>query len=93
MKRATILAALLASLPVTVLSNTQAQRAEVGPQGGPESLDKPRTDRLTLDMFLDMETAADPQLSPDGTTIIYTRGWIDKMNDRQIGRASCRERV
>ena len=36
---------------------------------------------LTLDTYLDMETVSDPQLSPDGSQIIYTRGWIDKMND------------
>jgi dipeptidyl aminopeptidase/acylaminoacyl peptidase len=50
-----------------------AQRAE----------EKPRSDRLTLDTFLDMETVSDPQLSPDGAQIIYTRGWVDKMNDRR----------
>jgi dipeptidyl aminopeptidase/acylaminoacyl peptidase len=43
----------------------------------------PRADRLSLDTFLDMETVSDPQLSPDGSQIIYTRGWIDKMNDRR----------
>ena len=45
--------------------------------------DKPRTDRLTLDTFLEMETVSDPQLSPDGAQIIYTRGWVDKMNDKR----------
>src|SRR5215210_5386208 len=54
-------------------SGLTAQRAE----------DKPKPDRLTLDMFLEMETASDPQLSPDGTQIIYTRGWVDKQNDRR----------
>ena len=39
--------------------------------------------RLTLDMYLEMETVSDPQLSPDGSQIIYTRGWIDKMNDKR----------
>ena len=39
-------------------------------------------DRLTLDTYLEMETVSDPQLSPDGSQIIYTRGWIDKMNDK-----------
>jgi hypothetical protein len=41
------------------------------------------TDRLTLDNYLDLETVSDPQLSPDGRQIIYTRGWIDKLNDRR----------
>ena len=43
----------------------------------------PKTDRLTLDLYLDMETVAEPQLSPDGTQIVYTRGWIDKINDKR----------
>jgi dipeptidyl aminopeptidase/acylaminoacyl peptidase len=30
-----------------------------------------------------METVADPQLSPDGKQIVYTRGWVDKMNDKR----------
>ncbi len=45
--------------------------------------DKPRMDRLTVETYLDMETVADPQISPDGAQIIYTRGWIDKMNDKR----------
>nr|MBA3296537.1 PD40 domain-containing protein [Acidobacteriota bacterium] len=45
--------------------------------------DKPKTDRLTLDTFLEMETVSDPQLSPDGAQVIYTRGWVDKMNDKR----------
>ena len=43
----------------------------------------PRTDRLTLDLYLDMETVAEPQISPDDTQIVYTRGWIDKINDKR----------
>src|SRR5829696_5783932 len=43
--------------------------------------DKSKSDRLTLDTFLEMETVSDPQLSPDGSQIIYTRGWVDKMSD------------
>ncbi len=77
---ATALAGLLAALPVTGLAKIQTEPAA---QARAESQDKPRADRLTLDTFLDMETAADPQLSPDGSQIIYTRGWVDKMNDRR----------
>ena len=43
----------------------------------------PPSDWLTLETFLEMETVADPRLSPDGRQILYTRGWIDKMNDRR----------
>ena len=40
-----------------------------------------KSDRLTLDVFLDMESVSDPQISPDGKKIVYTRRWVDKMND------------
>ncbi len=39
-------------------------------------------DRITLADYLEWETVSGPQLSPDGRQIIYTRGWIDKLNDR-----------
>jgi dipeptidyl aminopeptidase/acylaminoacyl peptidase len=61
--------------------------AALAAQGGARSeqpaQDTARSDRLTLDLFLEMETATDPQISPDGTQIVYTRGWVDKMNDRR----------
>jgi dipeptidyl aminopeptidase/acylaminoacyl peptidase len=40
-------------------------------------------DRLNLDLYWEYETVNDPQLSPDGAQIIYTRGWIDKINDKR----------
>ncbi len=39
--------------------------------------------KLSLEQYLDMESVSNPQISPDGTQIIYTRGWIDRMNDRR----------
>jgi dipeptidyl aminopeptidase/acylaminoacyl peptidase len=39
------------------------------------------TQRLSLDHYLDMESVSNPQISPDGATVVYTRGWIDKVND------------
>lgn len=39
------------------------------------------SDRLTLDTYLELETVNGPQLSPDASQIVYTRGWIDKVND------------
>src|ERR687896_2592904 len=41
------------------------------------------SDRLTLDLYLEYETVSDPQISPDGSQIIYTRQWMDKQNDRR----------
>ena len=37
---------------------------------------------LDMDTFLEMESAGSPQLSPDGGHILFTRGSVDKMNDR-----------
>ena len=41
------------------------------------------TKKLTLEMYLDLESVSNPQISPDGARIVYTRGWVDKMNDRR----------
>jgi len=38
--------------------------------------------KLTLESYFDLEDVQDPQLSPDGKQIIYTRRWVDKLNDR-----------
>ena len=38
---------------------------------------------LKLVTYLDWEWVANPQLSPDGTQIIYTRSWVDRINDRR----------
>ncbi len=42
----------------------------------------PTSDRLTLDLYLEWEGVSDPQVSPDGRQIVYTRRWVDKVNDR-----------
>jgi dipeptidyl aminopeptidase/acylaminoacyl peptidase len=39
--------------------------------------------KLRLEQSLDMETVSDPQISPDGTEIVYARTWIDRVNDRR----------
>jgi dipeptidyl aminopeptidase/acylaminoacyl peptidase len=39
-------------------------------------------DRLTVDLFLDWEMVASPQVAPDGRQIAYTRRWADKVNDK-----------
>src|SRR5262245_26324872 len=42
-----------------------------------------RSDTLfTVEKFLDLEQVADPQISPDGTQIIYTRRHVNKLEDR-----------
>ncbi|HET8713151.1 MAG TPA: S9 family peptidase [Gemmatimonadales bacterium] len=37
---------------------------------------------LTVNHYLDWEQVADPQVSPDGSQIIYTRRWVNKIEDR-----------
>jgi dipeptidyl aminopeptidase/acylaminoacyl peptidase len=41
----------------------------------------PRT--LKLEDYLDLETVSDPQIAPDASRIVYTRQWVDKVNDRR----------
>jgi hypothetical protein len=31
--------------------------------------------------YLDLEQVSEPQISPDGTRILYTRRWVDRMED------------
>ena len=38
-------------------------------------------DRLSLDLYWELESVSNPQISPDGSQIIYTRGRFDKIND------------
>ncbi len=38
--------------------------------------------KLTLEMYMDLQEVQDPQISPDGKQIVYTRRWIDKVNDK-----------
>jgi dipeptidyl aminopeptidase/acylaminoacyl peptidase len=69
--RRLILALALASLPAVIAAqNTAASNSAAN-------------DRLNLDLYWEFETVSDPQLSPDGAQIIYTRGWIDKVNDKR----------
>ena len=37
---------------------------------------------LTLESYLDFERVSDPQISPDGTQVVYRREWVDKQKDK-----------
>ncbi len=52
------------------------------PLFGPTQLSaQNQNDRLNVNMYLDWERVASPQISPDGSEIIYTRRWVNKMDD------------
>jgi len=38
--------------------------------------------RLNVEDYLEFEQVSDPQISPDGTRILYTRQWVNRMEDR-----------
>jgi dipeptidyl aminopeptidase/acylaminoacyl peptidase len=68
--RVTGLGIMLVALAVGTPSDAAPQLA-----GGPG-------ETLSLEHYLSWEGVADPQLSPDGRQVVYTRRWIDPMNDR-----------
>jgi dipeptidyl aminopeptidase/acylaminoacyl peptidase len=37
---------------------------------------------LTKETFMEMESVRGPNISPDGKLILFSRGWVDKINDR-----------
>jgi dipeptidyl aminopeptidase/acylaminoacyl peptidase len=43
----------------------------------------PPKDRLTIADYFNWEDVANPALSPDGRQVLYTRTWIDQLNDRR----------
>ena len=49
----------------------------------PQDLLWAQDETVTLETYLQLESAADPQLSPDGRQILFTRGGIDNFNDRR----------
>jgi len=50
-----------------------------GPLGAQE---KKADTLLTVEKYLDFEQVAEPRVSPDGSQIIYTRRWVNKLEDR-----------
>ena len=54
--------------------------------GSAAAIAQSRTKQLTKDTFLEMESVGSPNISPDGRFILFTRGGVDKMNDRNRSR-------
>jgi dipeptidyl aminopeptidase/acylaminoacyl peptidase len=42
----------------------------------------PTSKTLRVEDYLDYETVATPRISPDGTQVIYTRRWVNRMEDK-----------
>ena len=62
-------------LAVAVLALLAPNAALVAQEKKSESL-------FTVEKFLDVEQVADPRISPDGTQIVYTRRYVNKLEDR-----------
>ena len=71
--------AFASALALALVLPASAIPQELGPQ---EPLEQ-EIAKLTLDKLLDWEWASSPRLSPDGTLVVFTRSWIDKVNDRR----------
>ena len=67
-----ILFAASAVLAITTPPDLRAQAQSQAPR-----------DRLTIADYFDWEDVSNPTLSPDGRQVIYTRTWIDKINDKR----------
>ena len=63
---------LLLALAVWLPASADAQRRAA-----------PGPDRLTVADYMAWEDVGNPQLSPDGRQVIYTKSWIDAVNDRR----------
>jgi dipeptidyl aminopeptidase/acylaminoacyl peptidase len=49
----------------------------------PANAQGPPRNPLKLADYMDMESVSDPQIAPDASRIVYTRQWVDKVNDRR----------
>jgi dipeptidyl aminopeptidase/acylaminoacyl peptidase len=73
------LATVVAPLAFLSLSATLAAAQATGQTAAPNAA----ANKLTINDFMDWETVSAPSLSPDGKQVLFTRGWIDKLNDKR----------
>jgi len=57
--------------------------ASLEAQSGPSARPAPGADRLTIADYMNWQDVSNPLLSPDGRHILYTRTWIDAVNDKR----------
>jgi dipeptidyl aminopeptidase/acylaminoacyl peptidase len=83
--RLTRTAALATALAIALaMALATAFAAALAPLGAGLALaqETPSDSLLTASHYLDWERVADPQISPDGTQVVYTRQWVDQLKDR-----------
>lgn len=68
--------------PTPQTSTTTTTQTSTTAQAQPTQQQAARRDRLTVEQFLDWEFVQNPQIAPDGSQIVYTRRYADKVNDR-----------
>jgi dipeptidyl aminopeptidase/acylaminoacyl peptidase len=57
--------------------------AVLPPLAAPVRAQQPPADNLfTVEKYLDLEQVSDPQVSPDGRTVVFTRRWVNRVEDR-----------
>src|SRR5688500_15440681 len=79
MSRSRSLPAPAPRVPVAALLALALGLASASPAPAQE---KPVDSLLTVEKYLDFEQVGDPRISPDGSQIIYTRRWVNKLEDR-----------
>jgi len=70
---------MLDRIPILSVGTLALAVALAAPSAVQAQTDDIRT--VSLEMYLDLESVSSPQISPDGSQVVYTRGWVDKMND------------
>jgi len=66
----------LAVLTASTILSSPAHAQQAAQQAAPAN-------RLTIADYFNWEDVASPSLSPDGRQILYTRTWIDQLNDKR----------
>ena len=71
-----------APAPHALVAATLGLALALAPTSPAPAQEKPVDSLLTVEKYLDFEQVGDPRISPDGSQIIYTRRWVNKLEDR-----------
>lgn len=76
--------ALLGGLAVAPLGAQQPRPSDARPSDQAASTERANDAFLQVADYLDLERVGSPELSPDGTQIIYTRSHVNKLEDSWV---------